>query len=83
MVVPLAFLLMVSALLLLTLGWLPLFGKALALSTVWLADGMNRSVGWIEHLPHAVTYAELSLPAMTGMYLIIFFFIILLKRIVQ
>ena len=83
MVVPLAFLLMVCALLLLTLGWLPLIDKILAASTGWIADAMNHSVEWVESLPHAVTYAELSLPAMAGMYLIIFLFVILLNRIVQ
>lgn len=82
-VIPLAFLLMVSTLLLLTVGWLPLAGKALAFSTGWIAEAMNRSVGWIERLPHAVTYATMSLPAMAAMYLVIILFVILLNRVTQ
>ncbi len=82
-VIPLAFLLMVSSLLLLSVGWIPFAGKALAFSTLWIAETMNRSVGWIEHLPHAVTYASLSLPAMAAMYLIIILFTILLNRVTQ
>jgi len=78
-VIPLAFLLMVCALLLLILGWVPIAGEVLATLTSKTAELMNHSVGWVEQLPHAVTYAQMSLPAMVALYMIIFLFVILIR----
>ncbi|MBQ7697001.1 MAG: ComEC/Rec2 family competence protein [Paludibacteraceae bacterium] len=81
LVIPLAFLLMVSALLLLTAGWFPIAERLFAFTTERLADTMNRSVQWVEHLPHSVTAAAMPPSAMIAMYLLIFLFVILLNRI--
>lgn len=81
LVIPLAFLLMVSALLLLTAGWFPIAEQLFVFTTERLADTMNRSVQWVEHLPHSVTAAAMPPSAMAAMYLLIFLFVILLNRI--
>ena len=81
LVIPLAFLLMVSALLLLMTGWFPIAERLFAFTTERLADTMNRSVQWVEHLPHSVTAAAMPPSAMVAMYLLIFLFVILLNRI--
>ena len=81
LVIPLAFLLMVSALLLLTAGWFPIAEQLFIFTTERLADTMNRSVQWVEHLPHSVTVAAMPPSAMIAMYLLIFLFVILLNRI--
>lgn len=83
MVIPLAFLLMVSGLLLLAFGWLPVAGSVSAFVTSRIAAAMNAATEWVEHLPHSVTHAELSLPYMAGMCLIILMFAILLNRVTR
>ena len=81
LVIPLAFLLMISALMLLTIGWLPGIEKVTAYLTELVATGMNGSVEWVEHLPHSVTYATMTPATLAGMYMIIFLFVKLLKRV--
>ncbi len=83
LVIPLAFLLMISALMLLTIGWLPGIEKVTAYLTELIATGMNGSVEWVEHLPHSVTYATMTPATLAGMYMIIFLFVKLLKRVTE
>ena len=79
-VVPLAFCMMIGALGMWTIGWIPAVGDLIAIPLKWIAQGMNHSVAWVEQLPHGVSYGQLSLMPMLGMYLIIFTFTYFIKR---
>lgn len=65
---PLAWLIMVSALLTLTIGWLPGVG----IVTGWVTDKLtlilNGWVGWVEHLPGSVTATPIDGPMMWLLY---------------
>ena len=63
-----------------TIGWIPAVGDLIAIPLKWIAQGMNHSVAWVEQLPHGVSYGQLSLMPMLGMYLIIFTFTYFIKR---
>ena len=67
-VIPLAWLLVVAALVVLAIGGLPYIGGA----AVWVCKGLawllNTSVGWIEHLPGAVSEIRISLPMAVLLY---------------
>lgn len=68
LVIPLAWLLVVAALAVLVIGSLPYIGGA----AVWVCKGLagllNTSVGWIEHLPGAVSEIRISLPMVLLLY---------------
>jgi len=70
-VVPLAWLLVVSCIGLLALGWIPIVGTGLAYCVQYMATGMNKYVGWIEHLPHSTTTAQIGGTGVVVMYAII------------
>lgn len=67
-VLPLATVVMVGALIVLTIGWIPLVGIGaswLLNRVVWL---MNTSVAWVEHLPGSTTVIECSWPMTACLY---------------
>ena len=68
LVIPLAWLLVVAAPAVLAIGGLPWIGDA----CVWICNGLarllNTSVGWIEHLPGAVSEIRISLPMVVLLY---------------
>ncbi|MCQ2346071.1 MAG: ComEC family competence protein [Paludibacteraceae bacterium] len=74
-VLPLAFLIMLFTLLVLTIGWLPGVGEFLACPLRWLVDGLDAYVFWIESLPGSVfrlpSSLEHSLPFFGVMMLVV------------
>ena len=82
-VVPLAFVLMTGAVGLWTVGWIPVVGKVIAYPVRWAAWLMNQSTGYIEHLPYAVSEAQLPLWAVAAMYALLFAFTYFLHKVLQ
>lgn len=68
LVIPLAWLIVVSAFAVLTIGGIPYAGNA----AVWICSKLTRllntSVGWIEQLPGAVSEIRISLPMVILLY---------------
>lgn len=65
---PLAWLIMVGALLTLTVGWLPGVGMVTGWMTDKLTLALNGWVGWIEQLPGSVTATPIDRPMMWLLY---------------
>ncbi|MCQ2346303.1 MAG: ComEC family competence protein [Paludibacteraceae bacterium] len=59
-VIPLAWLIVVVAVVLLTIGWIPQVGILIAYVESWLVKGLNGYVTWVEQLPGAVTEIRTS-----------------------
>ena len=68
LVIPLAWLLVVAALVVLAIGGLPYIGSAAVWGCKGLAWLLNTSVGWIEHLPGAVSEIRITLPMVVLLY---------------
>lgn len=68
LVIVLAEAIMWSAVLTLTLGWIPLIGEGLGRWLNLLMDGMLRWVAWVDSLPGAITTIRCSLPMMLLLY---------------
>jgi competence protein ComEC len=82
-VLPLTFLIVTGALAMLTLGWLPLLGKALAWTVMLLTKGLNSWVSLVENLPGAVTEASPTLTTTLLLYAIIAAFAVVLKYVTK
>lgn len=57
-VLPLATVVMVGAVAVLTIGWIPLVGVGVSWLLSWVVWLMNTSVAWVEHLPGSTTAME-------------------------
>lgn len=68
LVIPLAWLIVVSSFLLLLVGGIPYIGAAVAWLCQTLTGALTGSVGWIESLPGAVTEIRISLPMVLLLY---------------
>lgn len=68
LVIPLAWLIVVSAFAVLTIGGIPYAGTAAVWICSQLTQLLNTSVGWIEHLPGAVSEIRISLPMAILLY---------------
>lgn len=62
MVLPLATIVMIGALLVLTIGWITPLGLALAWALKWVVWLMNVSVFWVEQLPGSTTTMQSTWP---------------------
>lgn len=82
-VILMASVLMIGAVGLWTVGWIPPIGKLIAYPVKWAAWLMNQSTGYIEHLPYAVSEAQLPLWAVLAMYTLIIGFTYLLHKVLQ
>lgn len=68
LVIPLAWLIVVSAFAVLTIGGIPYAGTAAVWICSQLTQLLNTSVEWIEHLPGAVSEIRISLPMAILLY---------------
>jgi len=67
--IPLAGLILSVTLAMLTIGWIPAVGTALAWVVTLLTRGLNSAVGWIEHLPGSTSQMECSLMMTLCLYI--------------
>ncbi len=82
-VLPLVSLLVMFTFAYFLLYYIPYIGDITATVLGKLTDTLNSYVTYMEHLPHAFTEAVLTLPQMIALYVIIIFFIWILRRTTQ
>ena len=83
LVIPLAFLIVITAMIFFAAGWIPYIGIVPTLCLKWLACGMDFFTARMENLPHAVVTASIDRPTVIVLYGIITAFTYLLIRLTR
>ena len=82
-VLPLTAAIVAGALLLFTVGWLPMAGDGIGTVLQYIADRMIAWTRWMEQLPHAFTHAAPTLWQVVLLYVVIAAFAVALNRITR
>lgn len=80
MVIPLTSVIVWLAVAVLTVGWIPCIGMWLVYPLRWAVVGLNTAVGWVEHLPGAVTPIHATVPMVLALYAAMTAAVLVLKK---
>ncbi len=80
MVIPLTYVIVWMAAAVLTVGWIPCIGALLAYPLRWAVVGLNAAVGWVGHLPGAVTTIHATVPMVLALYVAMATAVLVLKK---